>query len=553
MDQIRQQIARARRRLDLELLLNRLVRCWFVALLIAAIAIAVPKLVAIENLPNRWNAWWLAGALFAGALVALAWTWLRGRSDVDAAMEIDRRFELKERVASSLSLTPEMVETPAGQALLADAARAIGRLDIQQKFGIRVGRAAWLPLGPALLALLLVFFVDNEEAQSSPDPAGKLTTEERENATKALRERQAEIRKQAAKQGLKDAEKLLLEMDKNIEKLAAKKDLDRKQALVKFNDLKKQLDERRQKLGGDNELKKQLAGMKDLNKGPADKMLDAMKNGEWDKAKQELDKLAAQMKEGKLDDAAKQELQKQMEQLQKKLEQAAAERQQAIDKLQKQIEQQKKDGKLAEAGELQQKLDQLKQQQSQSKQMEQLAKQLGQCQECMKNGDQAGAAQAMEQMQQQLEAMQQDMKEGEMLDMAMEQLDMAKSSMNCQQCKGAGCESCQGNQAGKQLANKPGANNGKGIGKGRGGIGQQPEDQDTKFRDSQVKQTPGQGSAVVVGEAEGPNLRGTVREEIKAEMASQGSEPADPLVIEQLPKVQRENAEDYFNRLRDGE
>ena len=68
-----------------------------------------------------------------------------------------------------------------------------------------------------------------------------------------------------------------------------------------------------------------------------------------------------------------------------------------------------------------------------------------------------------------------------------------------------------------------------------------------------MKQNPGKGAAVIAGEADGPNIKGNVRQEIVEEMAAQGSQPADPLVIEQLPKTQRENAEDYFNRLREGE
>jgi hypothetical protein len=48
-------------------------------------------------------------------------------------------------------------------------------------------------------------------------------------------------------------------------------------------------------------------------------------------------------------------------------------------------------------------------------------------------------------------------------------------------------------------------------------------------------------------------MRGNVREQIKEEMAAKGSEPADPLVIETLPKSHRENAQDYFDRLREGD
>ena len=125
MDQIRKQVDRARRRLWLELLLGRLVKCWFVALAGAVIAIAVPKVIAIDGLPAQWAEMWLGGAVGAGLLVAFAWTLIRGRSELEAAMEIDRRFDLKERVASSLSLPPEAAETPAGRALVADAVRCV--------------------------------------------------------------------------------------------------------------------------------------------------------------------------------------------------------------------------------------------------------------------------------------------------------------------------------------------------------------------------------------------------------------------------------------------
>ena len=141
MDQIRKQVARARRRLWMELFLNRLVNCWFVALIIAAVAIAMPKFVAIDDLPANWTVGWLGGSMVAGLAVALGWTWLRGRSEIEAAMEIDRRFELERTRRQQPVATAEAAETPAGHALLADAVRAIGRLEIDQRFRINVGRA----------------------------------------------------------------------------------------------------------------------------------------------------------------------------------------------------------------------------------------------------------------------------------------------------------------------------------------------------------------------------------------------------------------------------
>jgi len=552
MDQIRQQVALARRRLWTELFLQRLVKCWFVALLAATAAVAIPRLVAVGDLPGGWDAWWLGGAVAAGLATALAWTSLRGRTTLDAAMEIDRRFDLKERVASTLSLTPDVAETEAGRALTDDAIRAVKKLHIDERFRIRLGRAAWLPAVPALLALALVGFVDNK-AQSSVDAKGDvLTNEQRNNASQALRKRLVEPRKAAAAKGLKEAEELLAKVDKDVEKLAAKKDADRKQTLVKLNDLSKELADRRQKLGGDSEMRKQLAGMKGMQQGPGDKMIDAMKDGKWDAAKQELAKLQEKLASGKLDPAAQKLLEKQLAQLEKKLKDAAANRQQAMENLKKQIELAKREGKLGDAADLQQKLDQLAKQQSQMKQMEKMANQLAKAQQAMKKGDKQAAAQAMQQMQKQMEQMQQEMAEGEMLEMAMDQLELTKDAMLCKECQGMGCAECEGKSSFNFNA-KFNGRPGRGMGAGRG-AGARPEERGgVGFRDSQVKQKPGRGAAVITGEAEGPNFRGNVREDIQQEMASQGSEPADAQVIEQLPKSHRENAEDFFNRLREGE
>src|SRR5688572_14377258 len=107
MDQLREQVARARRRLVLEQFLGRLVTCLFAVLVVAAVAIGVPRGVTIENLPPDWDTIWFVGALGAGFLAAAVWTLISNRSPLEAAVEIDHRFELRERVASSLSLSPD--------------------------------------------------------------------------------------------------------------------------------------------------------------------------------------------------------------------------------------------------------------------------------------------------------------------------------------------------------------------------------------------------------------------------------------------------------------
>ena len=117
MDQILEKVTRVRRRLSLELFCNRLVRCWFIGMIVAVVAIAIPKLFLIENLSDQWDLWCGIGGFVGGLLVALGWTIVRGRSELEAAVEIDSRYHLRERIASSLSLTPEDAETPAGRGL----------------------------------------------------------------------------------------------------------------------------------------------------------------------------------------------------------------------------------------------------------------------------------------------------------------------------------------------------------------------------------------------------------------------------------------------------
>ena len=71
MDQIREQVKRARHRLSLELFLNRLLRCWFATLILAVVAIAVPKLWAIDSLlAGGLPAAWASKCAIAGLVVA---------------------------------------------------------------------------------------------------------------------------------------------------------------------------------------------------------------------------------------------------------------------------------------------------------------------------------------------------------------------------------------------------------------------------------------------------------------------------------------------------
>ena len=112
MDELRRQVRRAQRRLALQRLAGALGWCWFVGLLAAAVLIAVDKFHSLGV--ASWV--WAAGALGVGLLAALAWAIWTWRKPLDAAIEIDRRYHLKERVSSTLAMPADLRATEAGRA-----------------------------------------------------------------------------------------------------------------------------------------------------------------------------------------------------------------------------------------------------------------------------------------------------------------------------------------------------------------------------------------------------------------------------------------------------
>jgi tetratricopeptide (TPR) repeat protein len=550
MNELRNQIARAQRRLVMEQFLGRCVWCLSAALAMAVVAIAAPRLVTIDHLPANWDVICLVAAVIGGIVAAALWTAIAHRSALDAAIEIDHRFNLRERIASSLSLSESERQTEAGHALVKDAIRAASRLDVGDKFRLRLRERAWLPLIPAALAFLMMIFFNPATATSSLDPnSPTIVAKQINTANESLRKKMEQPIKEAQRRDLKEAANLFKKIETETTELAKQKDLNRTKAAVKLNNLANQLAERRKQLGGKEGLQKQLQNMKSFDHGPADKIAEAMKQGDFQQAAEQLEKLAQQLRDGNLDPQQKAELAKQLQQLKQQLADAAQAHQQAMENLQKQIEQARAVGDLAKAGELQQKLDQLADQSPQMDGMQSMCDSLGEMQQCLKSGDSKRVTAAMKQMADQLSQMQQEASEMEMLDMALDELQFAKDAMTCQSCQGGGCKECQVGAAGmNSMSSKP-----------SGGIGAQPGNHrannynpETESQKSQVRGKPGPGAAIYAGTIAGPNIKGNVQATIQQDMTSFTSSEADPLTTQELPRNRREHAEEYFNSLREG-
>src|SRR5579862_5213618 len=154
---VRRQVAKARRRLVVQKLLDTMAWCWAAALLASTLwFLAQPWLI---HTAEPWLRWAVAGGLFAVATIAsIVLAWRRAPSAIEAALELDLRFKLKERATTSLTLVPELQQTPAGRALVADADACVAKVNIGGAFPVGLSRAAALvPALGAVLALVAVF------------------------------------------------------------------------------------------------------------------------------------------------------------------------------------------------------------------------------------------------------------------------------------------------------------------------------------------------------------------------------------------------------------
>jgi hypothetical protein len=478
-------------------------------------------------------------AAAAGLAAAADWTVLTAPPAFDAAVEIDHRCALKERVSSTLALPEQERATEAGSALAADAQRRVARVDVADKFRFVWPRQMLLPLLPAAVAALAALLVPPAgDAKVAPATAATQTPPPQvKKSTEDLKKELAQRRQKAEKQGLKDATELLRKLEEGSRELAREPQRDK--ALVKLNDLARQLRDRRQEVGGAERMKQQLEQLKSIDRGPAEKFAQALAHGDFAKAAQELEKLKDELAKDKLDAGQKEALAKQLDQMKQKLDQLAAARQAAQKDLEKRLDQARQAGQLAEANKLEEQLSKLAQQAPQMQQLQKIAEKLGQCSKCMRDGKGQQAAAGMAQAGEELKSLAQQLDELETLDGAMDQLGKAR-------------EEIAGQCAGGMGEGQPDGPPGPGLGQGPGDGARPEQKTKTSMYDSQVRQKVGRGSATVTDLVSGPNVKGKVEAEIQQQFDSTRRGSTDPLTGRHMPRKHSEHAREYFDQFREG-
>lgn len=560
MDEINKTVKAARQRVMWNHFLRVIAWTLLATLLLIAVGIAVPKLWHLPFLDdpeaaNFWIAGWTIGGAVAGLMLAAVLTIARRQSLLNVAVEVDQRFGLKSRLSSALAMSPDDHGSKAGAALADDAAKEASVIDVRDEFKIETPWQLCLPLLAAMLVFGLLFIPNATSAAESAKPEIK-KSDDREKVKTAVAQLKKKIREKRVSTGLKDAK---LDFDKfeiSLDEVEKNNSVSKKQALVKLNDLKKQIEQRQNKLGSTKSFKDALNKLKDMGNGPAKKLADAMRQGDMVAAKEAIKNLAKRIKDGKLTKNEQARLKKDLEKMAEQMKEIAKAQRQKKDDLEKQIAKAKEEGNLDKAARLQEKLEQVKKQDNQAKKMQEMAKKLAKCANCMKQGgnqqqgqpgqspktpaeaeaDMQEAAQQMEDLAEQLEDMQQEMEELQDMEDMQQAIDDAKAEMNGQPCE------CEGEGDG-----------GQGMGKGRG-VGRRPkeENQTGNFK-SRVRGKLQKGKIVVAGTADGENLTGRTTAEARQIINAEMSSKKETVENQLLPKSQREHTRQYFQSLLQGQ
>lgn len=548
-------VSRARRRLFLQSLLNRLIAGW-AAGLVVGLGWLFAEPWAVEA-PPAWLKWAVVGGAAGLATLAAVWRAVRATpTRVATALEIDTRFDLRERVTTALTLAARDADTPAGRAVVADAAAKVAPLKVADRFPVRVRwHALAVPALAGCLAAAAIFYhpdtasVGDGETDGpgkKPGDTAKVSPDGQKKAAPFTKPKaQTEPDRGPKSDKLKDLEN---ELEKLQEKWAKdpyadtpEKQREKVTEITQAEEkIKKFTQEKIEKL---SQLDKQLQKLDKLNKdkdfgdGPAKGLNDALAKSDLKKAKEEVDELRKKAKNKDLDKKDQEKLAKQLDKMKDEVEKLARNKERE-DELKKLIDKAKQENRDAES--LERELEKVKQESKESSEaLGDLAQSLKRAQQAAEKGDLDELSKELAKAGDQIKEIDGDLKD---LEDAQEYLQKLKAEKQaaCAKCKGDGTE--KGN--GKGDTDEP--NNG-GIGDGRRPIN---NDAKTASEEERIKGLfDPRGKKSYGGATRGPAFNKKTTAEYGKEIREAVQEAPVAADSQRLPRDARDAVKEYFQNL----
>jgi len=531
-----------------------------------------PLLLVTPVLWLRWAV--LAGCVCLASAIAL-WHTLHHQPTLEAAaLEVDQRLKLRERVVTVTALSPEQAATPAGAALLADTEAKLGDKTIAQEFPIRLPRAALLtPLSLIVLVSIGTFW--------NPQPLDfeTLLASEKKPATEKVKADAFTAKKPAVEQkpetraNDKDrAGKILAEIEAEFKKLDEKydkTDLDNNPELArqKTAELTK-LEDKAEKAVKQQEMElknlaDRLARLESVAKqnnnpdGPAKDTNEALAKGDTQKAEKALLDWAKKIEDDELTKKDQGELAAQLEAMKNALEEQKAdaekvnrEKEEKLDQLKKDIEEARKDGRDKEADALERDLENAQAADPNTpEELGDIADAINEAAEAMKRGDKQATSQAMKRAAQQAAAMGKGTDQLAKLEGQLQRLrrDRKLTAGKCD-CKGTEGELDRLDPE-KLSASKN--SKGGGIGAGERALNDQAKGtaEETRVRSLQDLQ----GKSSYGGLTKGNGFVKKTEKELGGTIQKAVQDATGTSDVQSLPREARDSVADYFKKLGDAE
>jgi uncharacterized coiled-coil DUF342 family protein len=549
---IERSVTKARRRLFLHALVNRLALCWVLAL-VAGLGWFLAEPWAVEAPPD-WLKWVVLGGLAGlGTILGVVWAVRATPSRPAVALELDTRFGLRERVTTAVGLSPTDLSTPAGQAVLTDAAARVEKIRVPDQFPVKPRwHSALIPALACGIAAVFIFYhpntartADDEEAAAKAKEAAKLAKADEKKATPFTKQNKPpELADRADKsEKLKNLENELNEMMKKLDtdpnRETAEKQREKVAELTNAEDkLKKFKQEQFEKLA---RLEQQLQQLDRLNKdpdfqdGPAKEFNDALSKGDLKKAKEEVDELKKKVKDKNLTPEEQQQLARQLEKMKEQVQdlQRNKEREQQLKDL---INKAKADGKDAEA--LERELERVQKEAKEGNQAAQeLAQKFEKAKQALEKGNLEEAAKELENAGKSLEDIEGDLQD---LEDAQDYLQRLKEK------KEGACKACEGKPSDEDAGRRDNAS-----GQGRAS-GDRPEDKtaQTAGKDERVKGLfDPRGKKSYAGTTKGPAFKKSTTAELGTAISEAAQEAPKATDSQRLPRDAKDAVKEYFENL----
>jgi hypothetical protein len=479
--------------------------------------------------------------LLLATIAALGIAWWQRPSRLSVALQLDAEFGLRERVTTALTLPPDTVLAPMGQALLADATAQVEKLDVTERHPLRLSRLGALIPGALVCFLLAAFYCEPAAATGSgPEVEGVRPLANADEVAQKLKEleRKPKVPGEKPREGQDELDKLDAEYDKAAnqrpktedEARELLKDLTSLEERLKKHE--KSLAERTQALRERFEQQERMDRLAKRKKeepkdGPAkefEQARESLERGDTKEAQDRLEKLSRELKDDKLTPEQRQQLSREMQDLQDKLDRLSREAADA-----KELEKMAQRGEL-DPDQLQRELDQLRENQGKLsaedlKNLAEAAEKLKDALKNLKEGKDGDAAQLLEEMGKELGELDKD---GEMKAMA---LKLAKLQA-AQKMIG---RSLDGGQPIPGAGNRP---QGDPVG-------------DVKPKEERANGTLTPGAATNVRHVPGQGIKGKPKpEELQGVLREAGREASEAIERQRLPRSASDMAKGYFEKLR---